>query len=361
MKLRDFLTSATAPPLEIPEEKSPTNTTPLPSNLRNLQINLEEWNDLKLSIKKLFKPYLDKDYPHLPTLRYGSTRVYTKTSVVNVAVGVFEWPALFILEDTFGIRGGFDTDISHVNIGNPDRVFYLLDPPDGSLISKARFAIEFKTPWELPLPANLKDIFNENNADPDNKYTKAIQQLYTCLAVNNLEFGVLSNYDSTFIFRRVEEDEDDDKKIMRISPMFRYSDTGLESPLAAFTYLCHYTATKNWIYRTPTLEIIPPPRKQYPLNFGTMMDTVGHEGAASDWKGMALRLETGLPKNIASVMTGYITKKAGNTILKPVIFKLYDLTEGEAVEHANRELVAYHKCHQPQGVYIPKIYAVGTM
>lgn len=219
-------------------------------------------------------------------------------------------------------------------------MFYLLEPPDNSSsssdISKARFAIEFKPPWELHLPANLKDIFNENKSQSDDKYIKAIQQLYGYMSFNNLEFGVLSNYDSTFIFRRVEEDNK-----LQISPMFRYSDTGLESPLAALTYLCHYTSTKKWFYWSP-LATISPSQSQCLLNFDPEMDVVSHNGVGIDWQRMILHLETRVSKNIASVMTGYVTNNEAPTamVLKSVIFKLYDLTDSEAVEPANRELVA---------------------
>lgn len=64
MKLREFLTAAAAPPLEVAELecRTTTDTTAVqPSNPRNLQIYLEEWSDLKTSIRQLFEPYLDKD------------------------------------------------------------------------------------------------------------------------------------------------------------------------------------------------------------------------------------------------------------------------------------------------------------
>lgn len=313
---------------------------------------------MKDSIQALLKPYLDNEYPNLLPARLKSKAAYSETDVVVLASTAFEIPTENILDYVFGISGEFKSHRPIVNIGNPDRVFHLTETPAPQpnvfAVAKARFAVEFKTPWALPLPTNLRDVFNENKSNPRNKYTKAIQQLYGYLSFNNLEFGVLSNYDSTFFFRRVSDQG------MEVSPVFRYSDTGLGSTVAALTYLCHYTATQQWFSCSP-LASISPSTKQYLLDFDPGMEFVNDDEPMLDWGNLMLRLEIRIAKQIASIMTGFVSNKRGGSVLQHVVFKIYDLTDLEVARQSCQELTAYKECRTLQGTHIPKLYAVGTV
>ncbi|KAK6499375.1 hypothetical protein TWF506_004002 [Arthrobotrys conoides] len=361
MKLYQFLTETKAPPLITYFYTKKTQKTD-PLNPRNPQIDLEEWHDIKSSISALLGPYLDKDYPRLLSIQLGSETVHSKEDIMICAEDSFEATAQWVLKEVFDISGKFSSSKPFFNFGNTDKVFHLSEEststPNNPTQPKARFAIEYKTSWELPLPANLRNIYNENKSDPNNKYTKAIQQLYGRLCFNNLEFGVLSNYNSTFIFRRLPNQR------LQVSPAFWYSDTFLENPVAALTYVCHYTATKQWRRCSPLAGgAISPSMEEHLLDFDPNMEFLNNELPILDWRNILLRLETKTcDQPIACLMTGSMMEKSSGTLLlKNVRFKIYDLTNPEADRRSRVELEAYKQCRTLQGAYIPRLYAVGTV
>ncbi|KAF3207489.1 hypothetical protein TWF192_004452 [Orbilia oligospora] len=360
MKLRDFFASIKAPPLTKDQYKSTTETTIL-ANPRNLQIDLEEWRDIKTSIKALLNPYFDRECPNLLPFRVKPRTVHSKQDIFPFSLIAFESPTECILEDVFGISGQFSSGKHIINIGSPDRVFRLTKEPNSQPNNPTphigRFFLEFKTSWDLPLPPNLKDLFNEHKSDPKSKYTKAIQQIYAYLCFNNLQFGVLSNYDATFFFRRLSNHK------MEISPIFKFSDTGLESPVAALTYLCHYTTTQQWFLRSPLADLDPSlEENQYLLDFDADMEFVNDDQPIIDWRDMLLRREVRISVQVASVMTGSVLDKTNGTIkLQNIVLKIYDLSDPQTACQSYRELNAYKECRMLQGKFIPTVYAVGTV
>ncbi|KAF3253361.1 hypothetical protein TWF128_006449 [Orbilia oligospora] len=295
-KLCDFFASIKAPPLTTDQYKTVTETTIL-TNPRNLQIDLDEWDDIKTSIKALLTPYLERELPNLLPVQLKPRIVHSEQDKLSYALVVFEAPTEWILE-----------------------------------------GISFNKGAELPAKQSYSahNLFNEHKSDPNNKYTKAIQQIYAYLCFNNLQFGVLSNYDGTFFFRRLSN------HTLEISPIFKYSDTGLESPVAAFTYLCHYTTTQQWFLRSPLADIDPSLKEnQYLLDLDADMEFVNNDEPTLNWQNMLLRREVRISVQVASVMTRCALDKMNGTIkLQNIVLKIYDLSDPQTACQSYRELNA---------------------
>ncbi|KAF3154978.1 hypothetical protein TWF569_010597 [Orbilia oligospora] len=127
-KLRDFFASIKAPPLTTDQYKTITETTIL-TNPRNLQIDLDEWDDIKTSIKALLTPYLERELPNLLPVQLKPRIVHSEQDKLSYALVAFEAPTEWILK-VFGISSQFSSGKPILNIGSPGRVFRLTKEPN---------------------------------------------------------------------------------------------------------------------------------------------------------------------------------------------------------------------------------------
>ncbi|KAF3093294.1 hypothetical protein TWF103_011047 [Orbilia oligospora] len=281
-KLRDFFASIKAPPLTTDQYKTITETTIL-TNPRNLQIDLDEWDDIKTSIKALLTPYLSRELPNLPPVQLKPRIVHSEQDKLSYALVAFEAPTEWILK-AFGISSQFSSGKPILNIGSPGRVFRLTKQPN----------------------------YQPNNPTPH---------------------------------------------IVRFFVEFK------TSPVAAFTYLCHYTTTQEWFLRSPLADIHPSLKEnQYLLDFDADMEFVNDDKPTLDRRDILLRREIRLSIQVASVMTGCVLDKTNATIkLQNIVLKIYDLSDPETARQSYRELNAYKECCMLQGKPIPIVYAIGTV
>ncbi|KAF3921090.1 hypothetical protein AA313_de0206894 [Arthrobotrys entomopaga] len=257
--------------------------------------------------------------------------IYSERCMTERVVRCFEDPALEILDVVFNINNTFYDHQTAGTIGDPDRVF-IQRVPDGN--PKCLFIMEFKTPWALPLPRNLIDTFNTNKSDGKNELVRAVQQIYSYMTFNNLEFGILSNYETTFLFRRVEGGE------VQVSHPIMFSDTGTDSPLAALVYLCHRTTTQSYSYFSPIGGVFPSygqsilrldPEVRYSYRSPSL-------DSQMNWDHLTLHVETVISKGFASVSSGWVSAGGRNVFGGKVIFKIYDLSSSECVKQADNEI-----------------------
>lgn len=93
---------------------------------------------------------------------------------------------------------------------DPDRVLFIERNVDDSVVVSTVMVGELKTPWALVVPDNAKASFlidqysSESSRGGNNKFSRAIMQLYGYMSFNHLRYGFLSNYEHSFFFRRAD-------------------------------------------------------------------------------------------------------------------------------------------------------------
>ncbi|KAF3923420.1 hypothetical protein ABW21_db0206503 [Orbilia brochopaga] len=351
MKLEKFLESVVGPDI-IPDRRKTRGNTTVPSNPRRLPTDVVSWDDFDKKVADLLRPHLNRDEKSFRAnlvAREPRVKEYLHPAneghISRLIEEAFEIPTTQILSILFGMKGSFDAHLSDCNIGNPDCIFFVREPPVRSpncptddAMQKARLVMEFKTPWALELPKDLIKAYNQHKNNRKHKVTKAVHQLYGYMSWNDVRFGVLSNYTSTFFLERHEESG------VRVSREFRYSETGLESVVAAMVYICHYVATTEYYYYSP---VDMGPRGTHIMTFDPQLPIL-HEGTwkaglTVPWKDMQIIFRGRLSKRIATVVKADVRHRkwqtpANGKFSHLAICKIYDLTSKDAAREADQEL-----------------------
>ncbi|EGX53882.1 hypothetical protein AOL_s00004g541 [Orbilia oligospora ATCC 24927] len=256
MQLSEFLEAIAAPQLITCRPLSTTKTNNLVHPREHLP-DLTEWTGIKRDIKKLLDPKLSfelaepgwSDFIRTDTGR--ATSCSDENGVSALGTKAYENPALVILEECFGIVGRFCYHGVGCDLGDADRVFVI--QPNPRERGKGKFVLEWEAPWALDTPDNLIEEFNSgrlSNGRPT-KLVKAVSQLYGYMTFNNMRIGALCNYESLYLFQRVGSCG------FQVSPPFKFSDRGTESPVAALVYICHQVVTVGSFHHSP-IEQGPP-------------------------------------------------------------------------------------------------------
>ncbi|KAF3204855.1 hypothetical protein TWF106_010953 [Orbilia oligospora] len=231
MQLSEFLEAIAALQLITCQPLSTTKTNN-PVHPREHLPDLTEWTGIKRDIKKLLDPKLGFELAEpgwsdfIRTDAGRATSCSDESGVSALGNKAYENPALVILENFFGIIGRF---CYHGERG------------------KGKFVLEWEAPWALATPDNLIEEFNSgrlSNGRPT-KLVKAVSQLYGYMTFNNMRIGALCNYESLYLFQRVGSSG------LQVSPPFKFSDRGTESPVAALVYICHHVVTVGSFHHSP--------------------------------------------------------------------------------------------------------------
>ncbi|KAK6343588.1 hypothetical protein TWF730_011179 [Orbilia blumenaviensis] len=358
MDLANFF-EAIAPPRLRKTFPHSTNRTTIPAFPRHYLDDLKEWSDIRNNVQQLLGPLLGRKsngFLNLANNFYPDARLWsacgTEATVVRLGAHVYERPTVRILEELFSIQCDFGDHQATVNIGDPDRVFFTVAEPDRR--PKAKFLVEWRTPWALKTPENLIDYFNSNRSNLDDKVVKAVSQLYGYMTFNNLVYGGLCNYEALYLFRRTGDSG------LEVSPPFLYSDRSTQSIVAALAYICKRVAQEQFFHYSP-VERGPPETQTLALD-DLEVEGSWDEKLTVPWGSMILRLSGAGRKNIATVMSGEIRPRqgAGFRYSCPAFFKVYDIAKPSNLDLANTEITAYTRLESLQGRYIPRLYAAGT-
>ncbi|KAK6508596.1 hypothetical protein TWF506_010680 [Arthrobotrys conoides] len=358
MNLSQFLNRVTPPEIQKTVKRSTTKTT-APAHPREYLADLTPWTGIDEDIKKLLDPHLNHSSRRfLRTAEVIEDKADTKSVCGNesdvVALGgtIYEDPTLAILREVFSIRCDFANHRATNNIGDPDRVFYVFN--DQVTKSRAKFLMEWKTPWALKTPTNIITHFNRQRENRNDKIVKAISQLYGYMTFNNLIHGGLCNYEALYLLRRTGDTG------LQITRPFLYSERGIRGPIAALTYICHYSATKESFHYSPVAGG-PPGVHTFVLD-DLEIEGTWDKDIRVPWTNMNLRLYNAISKNIASVMSGEVVPRQGTIFKyqKTAFFKVYDITQPSNLEAADAEIKSYTDLKALQGKYIPMLYAAGA-
>ncbi|KAF3284288.1 hypothetical protein TWF970_011508 [Orbilia oligospora] len=340
MDLSQFLERVTPPEIQKTVQRSTTKTT-VPAYPREYLADLTPWLRIDEEIKELLDPHLNHfSRRFLRAAEVIEDKIDTKSicanesEVVTLGCIVYEDPTLAILREVFSIRCDFTNHRATNNIGDPDRVFFTFNDETTRDRSRAKFLMEYKTPWALRMPTNIITYFNRKRGDQSDKVVKAISQLYGYMTFNNLMHGGLCNYEVLYLLRRTGDTG------LQISRPFLYSQRGIEGPIAALTYICHYSATEETFHYSP-VERGPPGIHTFVLD-DLEVEGTWDEDIKVPWANMKLRLLCPVSKNIATVMSGEVVPRQRRRFRyqKKAFFKVYDITQPSNLEAADAEINA---------------------
>lgn len=256
------------PALQIAALRTSDRTT-LPANGRIDSVLVNTWNDFipnAIAFKdQMIQRHADALLPSLPEREVYS--VASESQVVNfMAMNSIVLQRLTSL--IHGTRIAITGQIPSVAL-NADNLVARIDGTEFVPLCP----IEYKTPYALPIPAGgdllvayeterkLSGVDTSSEAEftrissntADTKYSRAIAQLWGYMSVNCFKYGVLSTFNETYFFQRVEHCKDSlsELKISPaiICPVDPTGNTNL-SVMAAWSYFTHLLM-EGYLYTSP--------------------------------------------------------------------------------------------------------------
>ncbi|KAJ6264003.1 hypothetical protein Dda_0142 [Drechslerella dactyloides] len=341
MKLLDFLRLVRLKKLyqAPPKHRLPQGT--LEPNPRHLTRHLKEWPNFFKDVRNHFTPYAKDDYPGLDTFPCPQewSKMMARKQVVTGEGRTYDYlreglynPCEVILRRVFGITGILGPG-RVMDIGSPGVVLISGENMKHAFASHARFIMEQKTPWAVPVTAETDIInhYNENCTDKPDSIVKAIHQLYGYMSFNYLRYGALTNGDALLIFRRTPDHGSLLGGQLECSPPIPWNGVGFKSPLAALAYVTHLAHDARDEPRPATLDLT--------LDDDEKLNSClpGLEATnITTTKGLSFRLTDRLGAQIGTkVFRGQVIKD--QKAIADVIIKIYSLKLEESRKGVEQE------------------------
>ncbi|KAK6544436.1 hypothetical protein TWF694_001131 [Orbilia ellipsospora] len=407
MKLIDYLEAHNPLSLILGETLS-RETAPNVANGRRCP-NLGEWRNFWGGIREMLGPARARQFSALRETKdefLWNNRLHRNVStgrdVLLALNNIVGRPVEEILGRVYGIDSAFGDARVTVKVGDPDRVLFALreltqgSPQEdaSAIFNEALFVVEARISWLLDL-RSLHVRYNEElraaraGTEPSvadqSELLKAVAQVHAYMVMNDLPYGILTTYDSTYFFRLIRGGRN---TRFEVSPEIRQDHTGDFNLVAAFVGI----AVRRWrelqslgLGRNPKYLVSGLPRPLFipckediagclgqrkfqsgvaqPLDPGFQL-FVDAESAPSggikrteDIK-VAIRFERFVSRNLAS--TSYGSLEFGRET-KTVILKVYDLSTPGIARVCEREIEIHSILAPLQGVSVPKVWAIGTL
>ncbi|KAK6515448.1 hypothetical protein TWF506_007783 [Arthrobotrys conoides] len=363
---------------------------------------LEEWPGFWTEVHKVIRECSGKEFrtlKHPGTIREAARCGHNQqaqqyqpllsavdvSNLLDITVGR---PVMDILRNAYGMDAGFEDPRSAVPIGDPNRVLCVsqthawqnktnMPPITGN---KPLMIVDVKPSWVLYLPPQIITTFNQQRnrilTQPrgrgrrtQNELLRAVSQAFAHMHINNVSYGVLTTYHSTYFFKRI--DSEGKYPRLLVSPLIRRTDMGESSLVAAFVGLAalafregHGVAalgTPSQICRVLDANpgtsrqhlVVDSPAYAQPLDGHTRrVRRSGPPARVRVW------FSEFLSRNLASTFRGVL--EVGQ-VPRDVVFKVYDLSIPEVADVCADELKAYAALTPIQGTIVPKIWVVGTL
>ncbi|KAI3629613.1 hypothetical protein MIR68_011048 [Amoeboaphelidium protococcarum] len=260
----------------------------------------------------------------------------------------------------FGSNCGFAPVSGSSVLGDPDRIW--LSDEDKTL---SKLTVEFKTPWAIESLFDLIPRYNEGYVDFETKKQKctdavdkvhkgkiirAVEQIYVYMTLNRHRYGVLTTFNETVFFRKVEDPDQEERSVLECSPVIRCSQIQPYTLVGAWIYLLSLIerSANDWMQASPHSSTVVSPaliRKAHVISYKSVnLDAYCH------WTNIIYRGRFG------AVALGNFADQQG------VIFKTVDLSKKpNALQKFNNEVEVYKALDSLQGTVIPKFIAYGTL
>ncbi|RVD84267.1 uncharacterized protein DFL_006028 [Arthrobotrys flagrans] len=363
---------------------------------------LEEWPGFWAGVHKVIRECNGKEFRTLKppsttkeAVRLGHSKQTQQHQPLLSAVDVSNLlditvgrPVTDILRSAYGTDAGFEGPRSAVPIGDPNRVLCVGQMPVRQkktnmhpiTRNKPLLIIDVKPSWVLYLPPHITITFNQQRhkilTQPrgrryQNELIRAVSQMFAHMHINNVLYGVLTTYHSTYFFKRI--DAEGKYPRLLVSPLIRRIDIGESSLVAAFVGLAVLASRQGHgrvAHGTPgpfcrVLDANPGTNRQHLVVDGPIGtqpldgDTRRVRRSRGDPRiRVRIRLVEFLSRNLASTFRGVL--EVGQ-VPREVVFKIYDLSIPEVADVCADELKAYDALGPIQGTIVPRIWAVGTL
>ncbi|KAI3633068.1 hypothetical protein MIR68_009143 [Amoeboaphelidium protococcarum] len=228
-----------------------------------------------------------------------------------------------------------------------------------------KLTVELKTPWAIKSLVDLISRYNQEYADFETKKQKctdeadkvekgkiirAVEQIYVYMTLNRHRYGVLTTFNETVFFRKVEDPDQEGISVLECSPVIKCSQRQPYTLVGAWIYLLSLIerSANDWMYASPHRSTVVSPaliRKARVISYKSVnLDSYCH------WTSIIYRGRYG------AVALGNYADQQG------VIFKTVDLSKKpDALEQFNNEVEVYKALESLQGTVIPKFFAYGTL
>ncbi|KAJ3157561.1 hypothetical protein HDU86_003213 [Geranomyces michiganensis] len=237
----------------------------------------------------------------------------------------------------FQLNSAFRTPTGNQHVvGHPDIVYR------SGQSTKAKVVIEVKTDWAFPQRNPILADWPAARSQSTSKLTRAIQQLYGYMTFNHLRYGVLTTYNQTWFFRRVDVPVGGGLEVTDAVPH-----TNAEALVTAYVTVA-LLAESSWFYASPTtspapVQRFPSARAPTPISDPYILRSVDTA---------AIRVEKGIDRSRVGVVV------RGTCFGLPVIMKIVDASKEQwAVDELDSEVAAYRDLQALSGTFLPQVIA----
>ena len=128
-------------------------------------------------------------------------------------------------------------------------------------------SIEMKAPWSFNIDEDIIEeynkesgsVFGHNNA-PKGKVMCAIEQIYVYMSINRQRYGCLSTFDKTWFLMKMEDESNQDKSLLYVSPAISCSSRQPFTLVQAWLFiLTVIEKDSGWLYSTPRSSEVAKP------------------------------------------------------------------------------------------------------
>ncbi|KAI8817478.1 uncharacterized protein EV422DRAFT_226305 [Fimicolochytrium jonesii] len=269
----------------------------------------------------------------IPTIRKVGDETHVQGVIENTILSVVENVAREIVSEP-----DFSCSIAGVPglLLDPDFIFASQATP------KAKLVGEVKTPWAFGASRNLVQDWHDSRGTR-NKTVRAIEQVYGYLTFNNLRYGVLTTYETTWFFKRTCSPQGGR---LEVTAPFRYEST----PQLIFAYTTIVRlADEHWLHASPTSSPGPASpivrRRTQPSNPDPHL------------------LQTAAPPSDIHLTQGVDRSRVGGIVRgnyrgQPVIFKTVDVSKHRALtQELDHEVTVYQAIAHLQGDAVVRVIA----
>ncbi|KAF3905100.1 hypothetical protein ABW21_db0200947 [Orbilia brochopaga] len=250
-----------------------------------------------------------------------------------------------------------------LKLGSPDRI---LGFTRNQQLSRSMLIIEAKTPWALPTDPelDLPRYYNQHSGDSErDPVIKALHQIYGYMTLNSLKYGILTNGDTTFVFRRVFKKQGvvdtGHGGVLECSPTISVLGRGLESPVAAYAFVAALSYQDEWFHHSLADDFDAPPTEFELDQVEDILAPLPTKTLFTTTKGFKFQIGRALSAGVASTMIGQIVYR--KAFLCDCIIKTYDLANKEAEAMFEHECGIYDALSHLQGHKIPRLYIKGKL
>ncbi|KAJ3089537.1 hypothetical protein HK102_006179 [Quaeritorhiza haematococci] len=223
-------------------------------------------------------------------------------------------------------------------------------------VAVVKMVLEVETPLSFDLEQHNNDLRAAYHAE-HNPAQIVLFEIYGYMSVNNLKYGVVTNYNNTWLLRR-ELSQGELPKLSIPDPV-RIGQPGPVTLVAALLFLV-LQVREEWLYaspyQTPVVDCTATPAATAAIKYD-LSSTISSTISSTRW------FDHQFNKVIGHGLTGSVVSVNYTTQFCDIVAKMVDTFNGEegSIAALSRELEAYRILEQLQGIFVPRIIRSGVL